>query len=239
MPLKSPLPKEFSHFPSLSYQLELVVRSFAAEGRKENLSRLAAALNKMIEDMKSDDPRSRALSAWRSSDYILKARPMADIGNVTCRKKCTFCCYRDAHISPGEASVLAELVQKQPSVLNRDLLQKQSLVRDIKDLSRAEQACPFLDTNANECRIYSHRPMACRAMLSQGDPLDCKDDNGSMKYYVHPDLEILKNAVWILDGTQPLSRILPQKITEAEASPVNVENPARGFLSRWWSKLWR
>ncbi len=234
---RPPLPKEFSHFPSLSYQLDLVVRSMLADGKKENLSKLALALNKMIDDMRPHDPRSRALTAWRSSDFVLKTRPMADIANVTCRKKCTFCCYRDAHLSEGEAIVLAEYVRQQPTVLNMELLQKQSLAQDIEDLSWAERACPFLDTDSKECRIYSHRPMACRAMLSQGNPLDCRNDDGVMKYYVHPDLEILKNAVWILEGTQRLSRILPKKIAEGEALQAEVNVTTGSVLSKCWKKL--
>lgn len=83
---------------------------------------------------------------------------------IACKKGCAECCHQQVTITRDEAELLALVVADTKLDVDRARLQRQAEHRGIKPyatMSHADQACVFLGPE-NECRVYEHRPAACR-----------------------------------------------------------------------------
>jgi Fe-S-cluster containining protein len=95
-----------------------------------------------------------------------------------CRMGCDGCCRRLAEV-PRLTFVEWELLKEGLAALPSDQIRE--IGRDIAAL--AEQparpiVCPLLDRSAGACRVYAHRPVACRTYgfyVQRGLGLYCKD----------------------------------------------------------------
>ena len=86
---------------------------------------------------------------------------------ISCRKGCSACCHFAVEITSDEAELMRDLLEAGIKI-DSDKLGRQSRL----DLDSAawripwsdESRCVFLG-NDSDCRIYEHRPVACRKLL--------------------------------------------------------------------------
>jgi len=139
-------------------------------------------------------------------------------GMATCRRGCNHCCYNLVGSTLAEGVLIASLLLED-SVLSKDLprlkavLQEQLVfvmgldARKSYAYLEAKRPCAFLDQESGDCRVYEHRPTACRTYYVVSDPSQCSPDRpGAETLYVDasPALKTLLPA--LLDET---SRIPP------------------------------
>jgi Fe-S-cluster containining protein len=116
---------------------------------------------------------------------VLRART-EEFVNVPCTSGCDHCCYDIALSTSFEADVVVEHVRRLPQAeqvaIRRAAKDWLAAIRaadidifevspDVAKYARAHLACPLLDTEKHECRVYDSRPIACRGhFLADGDP---------------------------------------------------------------------
>lgn len=150
---------------------------------------------------------------------------------ITCTRGCAHCCYQAIFCTAPEAA----LIYKEHRALVEGMLpaltaQAEAIEALAVHLERPEEitrgaevmakicvpwwerheACVFLDTATNDCRIYSARPVACRAYAVISDPVHCASADPCEVTIVSPDRAMIAEALsWAAQGTpvaMPVSR---------------------------------
>lgn len=108
-------------------------------------------------------------------DRMMATDPNAP--NITCRRGCGHCCHLQVSIDPHEATLLVLYAAEQGIEIDRERLQRQVAhnATTWRYMPRADQRCVFLSPD-NECRVYEHRPNACRKYQVVTDPELCDTD---------------------------------------------------------------
>lgn len=94
--------------------------------------------------------------------------------NITCKRGCSHCCRIHVSIDQHEAELLATLVRDGVEI-NRGQLNRQrerDSPSEWQRLSPADRRCVFLSAEG-ECRVYEHRPNACRKYHVVTEPRFC------------------------------------------------------------------
>ncbi len=79
-----------------------------------------------------------------------------------CRKGCDLCCRRLAHVPEVTAVEWQKMqlgIQQLPLDIQTEVAHK---IKSLKGHQEGFVTCPLLDEEAGACRIYEHRPAACR-----------------------------------------------------------------------------
>jgi len=183
------------------------------------------------------------------ADDIMKSE-MADIaafekkeGNpppkVSCGFGCSACCHRMIYVSKDEGelyfNLLEELEGGSISDVSMDRLEAQAKYTpeeevEYQNLPKQKNQCVFLDPSNQSCRIYQHRPLACRRLQVTSDPLFCSprttrlDDSEIPVNLYLPLTETLATSSYNLDNENPLKfKSLPQAILD-HCDSVVLEN---------------
>lgn len=131
---------------------------------------------------------------------------------IACQKGCGFCCYVNVDINEDEAELIIQYCKEENIPIDIDLLKKQQDKNDktYMSLTTAERKCNFLADDMT-CKIYKHRPGACRKFNALDTNKICKDDSlETHPLYASLMLEILQTAIY--EGTRTAS--MPKLILE-------------------------
>ncbi|GGM96808.1 hypothetical protein GCM10007092_08110 [Thermus composti] len=130
--------------------------------------------------------------AWRALDQDL-ADYLARKGVApSCRAGCFACCYGLVSLSRLEAkALLPHLTKAQKARLLEEGPRRLALLAQGKDQEdfpsrffRSRTPCPLLEGGL--CGVYAHRPLACRGLLTQGDPSLCAPEAKAPKGHFLP-----------------------------------------------------
>jgi len=94
-----------------------------------------------------------------------------------CRKGCDGCCRRLAEV-PSLTAAEWDWLRAGLAALPEDLLKEIRLNIAAMPQSPRPLACPLLDQSSGACRVYAHRPVACRTYgfyVQREAGLYCKD----------------------------------------------------------------
>src|ERR1700753_3934486 len=90
-----------------------------------------------------------------------------DVGTLSCRAGCTWCCYFTIDVRPVEVFRILDFVEATFSAAEKarvyaELRANSAVLRDLDETARMTRniKCPFL--NDGRCTIYRARPQSCR-----------------------------------------------------------------------------
>lgn len=96
--------------------------------------------------------------------------------DISCRRGCNACCYIHVTVDNNEAKQLAMVVREKEIAIDRELLARQAIAHgpdEWQALPHADKLCVFNNPTNGECRIYPHRPRACRKYFVVSPPELC------------------------------------------------------------------
>jgi len=99
----------------------------------------------------------------------------AHAGQISCRKGCAHCCHLNVSATYPEAALLVALVREEKIPLDWARVKRQAQFAGPAVWHTqpfADQRCVFLSDD-NACRVYEHRPSACRRHFVVSDPGEC------------------------------------------------------------------
>lgn len=106
------------------------------------------------------------------SAFTVMAEDLAGHRPVACQAGCSHCCVLNVAVLLPEAAAIAAWLSLQTAARGRTELleQLQTYARRVRWMEDSERihrqaTCPFLD-EAGKCRIYTVRPLSCRAVTS-------------------------------------------------------------------------
>jgi hypothetical protein len=141
--------------------------------------------------------RGRALH--RLMDQALKGAAHV---NVTCRNGCAGCCHYEIEIMLDEGAVLAEAVRNGMTIDNCQLDGQAGRERKSARWSNIldpANRCVFLGADG-ACRVYEHRPAACRKQLVTSPASACTTFGAPVQPVDVLLAEILQSAALSLSG---------------------------------------
>ncbi|OPX20083.1 MAG: hypothetical protein BZ151_05860 [Desulfobacca sp. 4484_104] len=187
-------------------------------------------------------PQAHRLAAqviWRVEQELGDLLPP-----VACKAGCCFCCYHQILISPPEAVLIGDFLEKNFNERQRQALaakvQKNLQLIAGKDLKaivhlRPQLKCAFLQDN--RCTIYAVRPLGCRAWSSKraeqcqigletGDPL------AGIGGYIHRQKIAVDIHNGLLQGTKALG-LESGYMDLAGAVNLLLQNDLADLIQRW------
>lgn len=138
-----------------------------------------------------------------------KAAQPALAAQVKCKRGCSACCYQNVSITLPEAHLLVIAAEESGGV-DWDRVLRQAEYPGLAGWRKMPpdlRACVFLGAEG-ECRVYEHRPTACRKHMVITDPADCDTiarPGTQVGQFVSQEAEVLASAaLWALPwGSMP------------------------------------
>lgn len=131
---------------------------------------------------------------------------------VTCGKGCAACCHVRVHVNSREAELLLAYAVEQGVDIDLAKLQRQADKGDATwhELSIEDRRCVFLGEDRT-CRVYEHRPGACRKYHVLTDPDLCDMDKyprGKVGIVFDTEAEIIHSAAMTVFGAGSMAAML-------------------------------
>lgn len=132
--------------------------------------------------------------------------------DVKCRKGCGACCHQNVDVFPHEAILLRMLADHAGIEIDEARLARQAAKSNgsWRELTPDDQRCVFL-ADDNACRVYEHRPGACRKYLVKTDPDLCdmqKHPGGKVAIVFSVEAEIVHSAALTVYGAGNMAAML-------------------------------
>jgi len=130
---------------------------------------------------------------------------------LACQPGCDSCCFNQIEVTPPEALLLGDYVEKNFSADDRAKLREsiQGAVRiragkTQKELAQVRQQLPCLFLTAGRCAVYPVRPLVCRAMHAL-DAVQCQaalksQDLRPVEHYSHRQVFTRSVIKGLVDG---------------------------------------
>lgn len=136
--------------------------------------------------------------------------------DVKCRKGCAACCHLNVDIFPQEAQLLRMVAADEGIVIDEARLARQASKDDStwRELSPEDRRCVFLGGDLS-CKVYEHRPGACRKYLAKTDPDLCdmvKHPGGKVGIVFSVEAEIVHSAAMTAYGAGNMAAMLLREI---------------------------
>lgn len=133
---------------------------------------------------------------------------------VTCTKGCAACCHLRVDINGREAALLIAVAAAAGIEIDEARLRRQADKNNDTwhELTREDRRCVFLAEDRS-CRVYEHRPGACRKyqVLSEPDLCDMdKHPGGKVGIVFDVQAEIAHSAAMTVYGTGGMASMLLQ-----------------------------
>ncbi len=131
---------------------------------------------------------------------------------VKCAKGCAACCHLHVGISPLEAELLCQVAEAEGIEIDLARLARQAPKDDETwhELAPEDRACVFLGPDRT-CRVYEHRPGACRKYTVRSDPDLCdmsKHPGGRVAIVFSMEAEIVHSAAMTVQGFGNMATML-------------------------------
>jgi len=131
---------------------------------------------------------------------------------VKCSKGCAACCSLHVGIYPHEAALLLMVARETGIDIDYARLARQATKDDAtwRELAPEDQRCVFL-ADDQTCRVYEHRPGACRKYLVKSDPDLCdmhKHPGGKVGIVFSIEAEIVQSAAMTVYGVGNMAQML-------------------------------
>lgn len=174
--------------------------------------------NEQCERMTRARPRNNAESiaftihlAVDERIEIMK-RTSAHGADIQCRKGCASCCHLSVDVFPQEAVLLHVVAADQGIALDRAKLARQAkkTISTWSTLAPEDRRCVFLGDD-NACKVYEHRPSACRKYQVKTPPDLCdvvKHPGGQVGIVFDVEAEIIFSASMTTYGAGTLAEML-------------------------------
>ncbi len=191
----------------------------------EHLARLHASYDAVLGQAVPGPTRAEAA-------HLLIGRAVAEVKGVTptCKLGCSACCHFEVEVTRDEAELLAAVVVSGVAI-DRERLARQA-ARQRGDpawaaLVAPENRCVFLG-DEGECRVYAHRPSACRRLLVASPAVECGRPGGAPVPITIPVAELVVSAALSLPGNHftSLAKGVAAELTWAEAEAAARPRPA-------------
>lgn len=133
--------------------------------------------------------------------------------DVKCSKGCAACCHMNVDVFTQEAVLLWQLVQHDGIEVDEARLARQAAASSDDAwaaLPKADQRCVFLGDD-NACKVYEHRPGACRKYTVMTDPDLCdmrKYPGGKVGIVFDVEAEIEHSAAMTVYGAGTMAVML-------------------------------
>ena len=98
---------------------------------------------------------------------------------ISCKDKCSHCCYSEIDISDFEADVIKHTSAKENINIDKKKLAAQSKVK-WEHLPYETRRCVFL-SDEGSCKIYKYRPLACRRHFVVSPSEFCNFESKNMR----------------------------------------------------------
>lgn len=146
-------------------------------------------------------------------DEIKEALPKVkkEVGGISCKKGCSFCCKINVSITKDEATLLKIGAKSEGVSIDWQRLTRQVGHDDMSwdKLDPEDRSCVFLVDN--KCSIYEYRPSNCRKQLAVSDPKICdtsvnQDEN--VTYLNLWKVEIIQSVVMTVSESGNMAEML-------------------------------
>ncbi len=193
-----------------------------ASGWRCSVSRLHASYDAVLGQAVPGPTRAEAA-------HLLIGRAVAEVKGVTptCKLGCSACCHFEVEVTRDEAELLAAVVVSGVAI-DRERLARQA-ARQRGDpawaaLVAPENRCVFLG-DEGECRVYAHRPSACRRLLVASPAVECGRPGGAPVPITIPVAELVVSAALSLPGNHftSLAKGVAAELTWAGRTSMEAE----------------
>lgn len=154
-------------------------------------------------------------------EHLMQTDPKAP--EVKCRRFCSACCHVQVTITAEEALLLHHAASEAKVTLDRDKLTRQAsrTHSDWREQPDADRGCAMLDQMGG-CRVYEHRPSACRKYFVISDPDQCdtkKHPGTQVLNFVSIPAEILSSAALTTFESGSMAAMLLKHVPPPEEHP--------------------
>lgn len=167
-------------FGYISTTLKGVMAQFMSDREKQFVRQCFDHWCKQCKKMLRAVPRNKPESIAHTvhcviDERIADMRARSDNGrHIRCGRGCAACCWMSVDVFPQEAVLLHRIADENGVTIDRQRLARQAekTTATWHELAPEDRACPFLGEN-RACRVYEHRPSACRKYHVKTDPAFC------------------------------------------------------------------
>lgn len=129
--------------------------------------------------------------------------------DVQCRKGCAACCHLNVDIFTSEAELLWMVAKEDGIRVDEARLARQAAKNadTWRELPPEDQRCVFL-ADDDTCKVYEHRPGACRKYMVKNDPDLCdmhKHPGGKVAIVFDVEAEIVHSAAMTVYGADSMA----------------------------------
>lgn len=136
---------------------------------------------------------------------------------MSCKPGCNFCCKVHIKITEDEGQLLIGFVAQEKIRFDMDRINRQAEFDETNwnKQDTIDWACTFLDPINGSCKVYKHRPGACRAHYVMSDPALCDPRviDGKVERLYDMDTNLMASAALNSSPSDGMAKVLKKLIT--------------------------